>query len=50
MIVDTNKYGNCVNINLDSNILGDVKSYKYLGHIINNSSSDDLFICMGDGS
>ena len=41
MIFDTNKYGNCVNINIGSNILSDVKSYKYLGHIINNSLSDD---------
>ena len=25
MIFDTNKYGNCVNINIGSNILSDVK-------------------------
>ena len=41
MIFETNKYGNCVNINLGSNILNDVKSYKYHGHIINKSLSDD---------
>ena len=40
MIFDTNKYGNCVNIYIGLNILSDVKSYKYIGHVINNSLSD----------
>ena len=42
MIFDTNKYGNCVNINIGSNILSDVKSYKNL-YFCSNSANCKLF-------